>query len=64
MTNNQVRQTVRLIDNKNAIESLASRFTAQEISAAEGGATNAYSTALAALTAERQEILDMDISQF
>lgn len=62
MTNNEVRQTILLIDNKGSIESLASRFTEAEIAAAEGGATNAYSEALSALLTRRQEILDMDIS--
>lgn len=62
MTNNELTQTLLLIDNKSAIDSLKARFTEQEITEAEGGATNAYSTALSALLTKRQEILDMDVS--
>ncbi len=55
----QIRKVLLLNENKDKIESLKSLYTADEIAAAQDGATNAYSQALAALQAKRETIYAM-----
>ncbi len=55
----QIRKVLLLNENKDKIESLKSLYTADEIVAAQGGGTNAYSQALAALQAKREAIYAM-----
>lgn len=55
----QIRKVLLLNENKNKIESLKSIYLGDEIVAAQNGAINAYSQALAALQAEREAIYAM-----
>jgi hypothetical protein len=55
----QIRKVLLLNENKDKIESLKSLYTADEIVAAQCGATNAYSQALADLQAKREAIYAM-----
>lgn len=59
MPDMQIRKVLLLNENKDKIEGLKSIYTSDEIAAAQGGATNAYSTALAALLTEREQIYAM-----
>ncbi len=56
MSDFNIRRVLLLAENKDKIESLKSVYPSAEVAAAEGGATNRYSEALAALQAEREAI--------
>ena len=59
MNDAMLRKVCLLTENKSKIEGLKSIYTSDEIAAAQAGSTNAYSTALAALLADRDEIYSM-----
>lgn len=59
MTDQELKKICLLTENKSKIEGLKSVFTLDEVDAAQNGAANAYSQALAALQAEREAIYAM-----
>lgn len=59
MNDAMLKKVCLLTENKSKIEGLKSVYTSDEISAAQAGTTNAYSTALAALIIEREQIFDL-----